>query len=113
VTGDPKTPRSFEDPDLGRGPVEDPAMPYDGAGERAVGPSEEPEIEAVRRRHEKDLISIDGILGISVGRTPTGEDALVLYLRDPSVRSLVPSEIEGHPVQTIVTGTIDAYGTTE
>jgi hypothetical protein len=83
-------------------------MPYDGAPARAVAGSEKPEIEAVRRRHERHLISIDGVLGTGLGRTLTGEDAIVLYLRDPSVMRQVPSEIEGHPVESIVTGTIDA-----
>ena len=83
-------------------------MPYDGAPEQAEAGSEKPEIEAVRRRHERHLISIDGVLGTAVGRTQTGEDAIVLYLRDPSAMREVPSEIEGHPVESIVTGPIDA-----
>jgi hypothetical protein len=84
-------------------------MPYVDTADDAP----ESEIEAVRRRHEQEIVSIDGVMGIAVGRTATGEDALVLYLRDPSVRDRVPTEIEGHPVETIVTGIIDAYGATE
>lgn len=83
-------------------------MPYDGTTSRAAAASEKPEIEAVRGRHEKHLIAIDGVLGTGIGRTQGGEDAIVLYLRDPSVMHQVPSEIEGHPVESIVTGTIDA-----
>ena len=49
-------------------------------------------------------------MGVAVGRTQTGEDALVVYMRDPSVRNRLPSEVEGHPVETVVTGVIDAYG---
>jgi hypothetical protein len=104
MTRDVDKPVEFERPNEGL--VEDAAMPYPAAP--AEGPPRS-EIEAVRQRHERDLLAIDGVIGIALGRGPTGEDALVLYLRDESVTSRVPSEIEGHPVTTVVTGTIDAY----
>ena len=100
----PATPETFEPPD--EAASEEASVPYEGVfeGEPETG------IGAVRARHEPEIAAIDGVMGVAVGRTQTGEDALVVYMRDPSVRSRVPSEVEGHPVETVVTGVIDAYG---
>lgn len=65
-------------------------------------------IAAVRDRHEGTLMAIDGVEGVAIGRSPIGEDALVVYLRDEGVASKVPRELEGYPVQTEVTGEIEA-----
>ncbi len=96
----------FKEPGEGERTFEDAAVPYNPDH---VGTSESP-IVAVHQRNEKRLLEIDGIVGVALGRTPIGEDALVVYLRDSSVRPRVPSTIEGYPVETVVTGPIDAYG---
>jgi hypothetical protein len=62
----------------------------------------------VLARHADELMAIDGVEGTGVGRNGVGDDAIVVYLRDASVRSRVPSEIEGYPVEPSVTGVIDA-----
>ncbi|MDC8756882.1 hypothetical protein [Janthinobacterium fluminis] len=84
---------------------EDAAMPYepDDAGFAATAP-----VDAARRRHERALLAIDGVEGVATGRTALGNDAIILYLRDATVQSRVPSQIEGFPVQTTVTGPINA-----
>lgn len=84
---------------------EDAVMPPAGA-EDAAPPSTG--IAAVRDRHERTLMTIDGVEGVAIGRSPIGEDALVVYLRDEGAASKVPRELEGYPVQTVVTGEIDA-----
>jgi hypothetical protein len=66
-------------------------------------------VALVLARHADELMAIDGVEGTGVGRNDVGNDAIVVYLRDASVRSRVPSEIEGHPVETSVTGVIDAF----
>jgi hypothetical protein len=58
---------------------------------------------------ERMLMAIDGVMGVAVGRTPIGDDAIVVYLRDPSVTQRIPAHVEGFPVETVVTGEIDAY----
>ena len=83
-------------------------MPYHPEPSSADAPQSG--IALVRERHEQKLMSIEGVVGIAAGRTAIGDDAVVLYLRDASARSRVPSEIEGHSVETVVTGEIDAYG---
>ncbi len=84
---------------------EEAAMPYDpdagGPGSSAA--------EGVRRRHEAALLALPGVTGVALGRSPIGDDAIVVYLRDASARGRVPAQIEGYPVQTTVTGEIDAY----
>lgn len=87
---------------------EEAAMPL--TPERAggyVGPSQ---IEIVRERHERELMAIDGVVGVVVGRTPIGDDAIIIYLREASVKQRVPTQVGGYPIETIVTGEIDAYG---
>jgi len=86
---------------------EEAAMPYEP--DRASGDTGQSQVETVLARHERMLMAIDGVMGIGVGRTPIGNDAIVLYLRDASVKQQVPTQIEGYPVETTVTGEIDAY----
>jgi hypothetical protein len=90
--------------------VEDAAMAYAGQTFDRREPSE---IEAVKEAHEKNLMAIDGVVGLAIGRTAIGTDALILYLRDPSVARAVPSEIDGYRVETVVTGPIDAFSSPE
>jgi len=97
----------FHTPPGGPGQPEEAAMVYDpGMREPDVSPAA---VEVARQRNEQALLSIDGVMGVAVGRTPIGEDAIVLYLRDASVKARVPTHVEGYPVETIVTGEIDAY----
>jgi hypothetical protein len=90
---------------------EEAAMPYDpgqasgGTGQSLVG--------SVLARHERALMAIDGVVGVGIGRTRIGDDAIVLYLRDASVQQRVPTQVEGYPVETTVTGEIDAYRSTK
>ena len=55
-------------------------------------------------------MAINGVEGVAIGRDRIGNDALVVYLRDSSVSAQLPSEVEGYPVETVITGSIDAYG---
>ncbi len=68
-------------------------------------------IEVVRQRNEQALLAIEGVTGVGVGRTPIGDDAILLFLRDASVRTRIPTQVEGYPVEAIVTGEIDAFRT--
>lgn len=89
---------------------EDAAMPYlpdeiPGQGMGQYTPAAP--LEAAKRRNERALMAIDGVEGVSVGHTAVGKDALVVYLRDSSVKRRVPSQVEGYPVETSITGQID------
>ena len=65
-------------------------------------------VEAVRSRNESRLMAIEGVVGIGVGQTAAGDDAIVVYLRDESVRQRVPATIEGYPLEIVVSGGFDA-----
>lgn len=69
------------------------------------------EIEAVRTRHEGSLMAISGVLGVSIGRSPIGDPAIVVFIEDASVEGRIPVHLEGFPVLTTITGRIDASGT--
>jgi len=87
---------------------EEAAMPYQPGPER--GGEQAASIESVRARNEQRLMAIDGVMGLAIGRNKLGDDAIVVYVRDPSVKSRIPSEVEGYPVETETTGPIDALG---
>lgn len=94
---------------------EDAAMPYlpddvpgqgMGQGQNAAAVPQG-RLEAARRRNERALMAIDGVEGVSLGQTAMGRDAIVVYLRDSSVKWRVPLQVEGYPVETSITGQID------
>ena len=92
---------------------EDAAMPYlpdetagQGMGQYAHA-APQGRLEAAMRRNERALMAIDGVEGVSVGQTLLGKEALVVYLRDSSVKRRVPLQVEGYPVETSITGQID------
>ena len=92
---------------------EDAAMPYlpdeipgQGMGQYAPA-APQGRLEAARRRNERALMAIDGVEGVSLGQTAVGKEALVVYLRDSSVKRRVPLQVEGYPVETSITGQID------
>jgi len=85
-------------------PYEEAAMPYspDSSTE-----SSSP-VHYVKQRHEQELMAIDGVEGVGVGRNSIGDDAIILYLRSDDVKARIPRSIDGYPVETQVTGIIDA-----
>ncbi|MGK5052257.1 hypothetical protein [Janthinobacterium sp. RB2P8] len=88
---------------------EDAAMPYvpDEPSGHAHATPPPGRLEAAKRRNERALMAIDGVEGVSLGQTAIGGEALVVYLRDASVKRRVPSQVDGYPVETSITGQID------
>jgi hypothetical protein len=85
---------------------EDAEMPYSGQDDPAAEAADG--ADDVRGRHESRLMAIPGVVGVGVSRSRVGEPALVVYVRDASVRRHVPTSVDGVPVETRVTGEIDA-----
>jgi hypothetical protein len=66
------------------------------------------EIDGVIDRHSRELLAIDGVHGVGVGRTPIGDTAVRIDIDNESVRSRLPREVDGYPVEVaIVPGGFD------
>jgi hypothetical protein len=63
--------------------------------------------QRVLSRRAADLLAIDGVQGIGLGRTPGGEEAIVVHLLDASVASTLPARLDSVPVVTAATGPIN------
>ena len=61
------------------------------------------------RRNEARLLAIDGVGGVGVQSNDIGDETIVLYVRDSSVRARLPRTVEGVEVRGEVTGPIEAY----
>ena len=85
---------------------EDAAMPY--SPEESTTTDTSSKLEHVKQDHEQELMAIDGVEGVGVGRSKIGNDAIIVYLRDEGAKKRIPRSIAGYPVETIVTGLIDA-----
>jgi hypothetical protein len=95
---------SFDDPPSFGGLREEAAMQY------APADSSVPESRAVQvlRKHEPQLLRIDGVEGVGIGQSKVGGEAINIYIRDASVEKLLPHNLDGVPVHTEITGVIDA-----
>jgi hypothetical protein len=98
--------REFEEPS--EKPSEEGAMPfYNPEAQTARSP-----LEDALERSQARLRTIEGVVGVAVGRTEIGDDALLIYVIDSSIRERVPSEIDGYPVEVVVVpGGFDALAT--
>ena len=103
------TPDNFESPpssDFLADMMEEASIPYNGEEEQAVTNSE---VLRVKQAHEADLLAIEGVVGVGIQQNEIGDEVIWVYLRDESVRSHIPSELEGIPVVAEVTGEFEAY----
>lgn len=63
------------------------------------------QIEDVKKRHELELLGIEGVEGVGVTEDK-GHAVLTLYIGQMTdqLRRKLPTEIEGYPVRTVITG---------
>jgi len=59
-------------------------------------------IAEVIERSKASLLDIEGVHGVSQGRTAIGDDAVRVDIEDDSVRARIPAEIEGYPVEVVL-----------
>ena len=57
---------------------------------------------------EERLFSLPGVVGVGVGQTEIGDEAIVVYLEVEAAAKGLPEEIGGLPIVWEVTGPIDA-----
>lgn len=78
-----------------------------------VPPSALDAVRRVKERHEGRLLAIPGVVGVGVGFSDrvNGQAAIEIYVRQPanSMRSHLPSSLEGVAVKIVETGEIQAY----
>lgn len=68
----------------------------------------EPTIEESLAHHTPQWMKLDGIVGTGIGLTEGGEPCLRVFLSapNPALEASIPDEVDGHPVEVVVTGTI-------
>ncbi len=77
-------------------------------------PAPKRDINAVLAAHDKELLAIQGVVGVYVGTLKNrGTPCLKVMLvhKNPETERQIPPVIEGYPVVTEVTGEIRALGT--
>jgi hypothetical protein len=89
-------------------PYEEAAMPYNPGESAASDSASSSPIVAVKQNHERELMAIDGVEGVGVGRNQIGDEVILVYLRDEEVKKRIPPNIAGFQVETQITGIIDA-----
>ncbi len=69
-----------------------------------------PSIEHVKEKHALSLMRIPGVEGVGISGFP-GRKYIVVYLSnaDKSVKSKIPSQLEGYPVRCEVMGKVKAF----
>ncbi len=67
-------------------------------------------IEEVKSAHESELLAIPGVVGVGIVDGEIGDPVIAVYVADPAAQKLVPTTLEGFPVQVQVSGEFDALG---
>lgn len=67
-------------------------------------------IEAVMDDHVQALMSLDGVVGVAIGRTADGTPCLMVLVEEltGARRAALPDRLEGHPVCPFESGRIRA-----
>ncbi|MEO1278368.1 MAG: hypothetical protein AAFV77_05385 [Planctomycetota bacterium] len=63
---------------------------------------------SVLARHEDALLRIAGVQGCMIAPDASGEEAILVLLRNASAKDQIPAEIDGVQVRTRVSGAIEA-----
>ncbi len=88
----------------GQGFAEPGGVPEQAAVSFIPPPQQKPHspITDVVERNRARLHKIEGVHGVSEGRTPIGDDAVRVDVENDAVRDRLPQEIEGYPVEVVV-----------
>lgn len=78
-----------------------------------VNPAALDAVRKVKIRHEAQLLSIPGVVGVGIGHSEKlpGQAAIEVYVKEPAsaMRSHLPSSLDGVEVKIVETGEIHAY----
>lgn len=69
-----------------------------------------PAIGDVKSRYEDQLLGKEGVVGVGIGQTTTGEACIKVYIkeRSPKVEEAIHKELEGYKVEIEEVGEIKA-----
>jgi hypothetical protein len=58
------------------------------------------QVERVKKRHEGELLSLDGVQGVGIGDDDQGQPAIMVYVEEGSdrARRRIPARLENVPV---------------
>ncbi|QDV45885.1 hypothetical protein Enr13x_57880 [Stieleria neptunia] len=86
---------------------ENAAMPYHPADDEPTGTAAA--IQVALAKAEKQLSHRKGVMGMGMTKTPSGRDAIVVYVDQQQTISQLPAEVDGFPIVGDVTGEIRAF----
>jgi len=79
----------------------------------SINPAALDAVRKVKIRHEAQLMSIPGVVGVGIGQSEKlpGEAAIEIYVKESAsaMRSQLPSSLDGVEVKIVETGEIHAY----
>ena len=64
-------------------------------------------LQAVKAAAVRQFGGVDGVVGFGIG-----DRALRIYVRNAAVRDRLPTQFQGAPVEVVVTGDVQASGST-
>ena len=85
---------------------EDAAMPYQPAD---ADENDSGGIRDALAKAESQMLAQPGVRGMGITVTPSGEDAIVVYVENEQVISQLPSTVNGYAVIGEVSGDIIAF----
>jgi len=62
------------------------------------------QLEKAKQAAVKSLTSIKGVKGVGIG-----DGTLRVYILNDDIKASLPDAVEGVPIETVVTGEIEAY----
>ena len=87
-------------------------MNLDENAEITYQPDDEPSggsgIKVAFAEAERQLAKREGVNGLGMSKTPAGQDAIVVYVKDKQALSQLPKVVNGIPIVGEITGEIKA-----
>ena len=80
-----------------------------GRNPRGSGPTSVASVAAIKARNGDRLMALPEVVGHGIGFDDAGQPVIELYLQTGRRATSIPSDVEGVPVRTVVTGPIRAY----
>jgi hypothetical protein len=75
-----------------------------------MNPEDMERIKSIKRRHEKQLLALDGVIAVGIGVLSTGEVGLIVSVKKSfdAARKKIPRRLEGILVEVRESGEIKA-----